>query len=371
MREQLYPLTGLRGLASAWVVLLHLQLLTPVLMPHVPVLSRVISGGNLGVDIFFMLSGLVITYTYLEKLAEPAPGALKTYLWLRVARIYPIHLATMLLVLCLVLLSAAAGSPPEEGRRFTPVNFVMNLFMLQAVPPALAWNDPAWSISTEFAAYLVFPLLAPVLIRLKPRSAVVALVTILCAGMVLLLLITYSAHEWPYWSGYALMWARIAICFPVGALLCVFWRANTGLAASNAAWMVPVSLAGIAVVSLLTPPAVALDLPVLAYPFIVLLLFGAAGGLGACNRALSTRFMQWSGRISYSVYLIHFPALLVVGQIVGIAGVEAGSPLAWVLLLLAFFAIAGAGAALYSFVEEPARKLIRRWTAPHAIPERG
>ena len=119
MREQLYPLTGLRGLASAWVVLLHLQLLTPVLMPHVPVLSRVISGGNLGVDIFFMLSGLVITYTYLEKLAEPAPGALKTYLWLRVARIYPIHLATMLLVLCLVLLSAAAGSPPEEGRRFT------------------------------------------------------------------------------------------------------------------------------------------------------------------------------------------------------------------------------------------------------------
>lgn len=367
MRKQLDSITGLRAFAAAWVVLLHTALLVPILLPEIPVVSRLLGGGNLGVDIFFMLSGFIIAYTYLKTLERPQPGAIKRFLWLRVARIYPVHLVMLFVVLAMVVVSTAAGAPPEEGRRFTALSFVMNLFMLQAVPPALAWNDPAWSISTEFAAYLAFPLLAPVLAKVSPKRALGLLIAILTVGVAMLLIIVYTAHEWPYWSGYALMWSRIAICFPAGILLFVIWK-HGRKARQDLSWMLPVGLIGITGATLLSPPAEAIAFPVLAYPCIPLLLIGCASGGGLLGRALSTRLMVWGGKVSYSVYLVHFPLLLVVQQLVARLGVEPGSPVALALLIATLALVVLAGGMLHALVEEPARKLIRRRLEPRATP---
>lgn len=369
MRKQLDALTGVRALAAAWVVLLHIALLTPVLLPEVPVVSRFIGGGNLGVDIFFMLSGFIIAYTYLDKLKKPAPGEVKRFLWLRVARIYPVHFVMLMVVLAMLIVTTMLGMPPDDDRRFSVLSFVMNLFMLQAVPPALAWDDPAWSISTEFFAYLAFPLMAPVLAKVRPRKAFGLMAAIIAVGIVALLFIVYTAHEWPYWSGYALMWVRIAVCFTAGALLFVVWRERGPEARAQLAWMLPVGLLGIAVVSLVSPPAEALELPVLAYPFIPMVLVGCASGAGALAHFFSTKPMVWGGKISYSVYLVHFPMLLVIQQVIERLGVTAGSPLAIVLLIATFGLVVAAGAFLYTFVEEPARKFIRRRVEPRATPE--
>lgn len=369
MREQLDALTGIRALAAAWVVLLHIALLTPDLLPEIPIVSRLIGGGNLGVDIFFMLSGFIIAYTYLGTLSAPAPGAIKRFLWLRVARIYPVHLVMLLVVLAMLIVTTMMGSPPEDERRFSALSFVMNLFMLQAIPPALAWDDPAWSISTEFFAYLAFPLMAPLLARLRPRRAFASMVAILAAGIVALLAIVYSAHEWPYWSGYALMWARITVCFTAGALLFIVWRDWSTEQRERLAFLLPVSLVGIAIVSIVSPPAQAIELPVLAYPFIPMLLIGCASGVGALTRFFSTRAMVWGGKVSYSVYLVHFPMLLVIQQVIERLAVQPGSPLAIVVLLATIGLVIAAGGILYTWVEEPARKFIRRRAEPRATPE--
>lgn len=367
MRSHIDPLTGVRGIAATWVVLLHIQLLLPELLPRIPVVGAVFDGGNLGVDLFFILSGFIISFTYLDRLGTRAPGDVSRYLWLRVARIYPTHLFMLLVVAALVAAMTIAGTPPEDERRFSPLSFVMNLLMLQAVPPALAWNDPAWSISTEFAAYLAFPLLVPLLARLTPRAATTGLVVLLGAGMIGLWIVVATAHEWPYWSGYVLMWTRIAVCFPVGCLLYVVWRSRPAGEWSRVAdVLLPVALVGVVVACVLTPPAEAIALPVAAYPFLVLLIFSLASSTGIVARLLSTRVMMWAGRASYSVYLVHFPLLLIVGAAVGYLGIDAGSPLAFVALGATLLAVLGAGAFAYHLVEEPSRKAIRRYADSRA-----
>ena len=367
MRSHIDPLTGVRGIAATWVVLLHIQLLLPGLLPRMPVVGAVFDGGNLGVDLFFILSGFVLSFTYLDRLGRRVPGDVSRYLWLRVARIYPTHLFMLLVVAALVAAMTAAGSPPADERRFSPLSFVMNLLMLQAVPPALAWNDPAWSISTEFAAYLVFPMLVPLLARLTPRAAVIGMAVLLGAGMTGLWLVVATAHEWAYWSGYVLMWTRIAVCFPVGCLLYVVWRSR-----SAEAWgrtsdvLLPIALTGIVAACVLTPPAEAITLPVAAYPFLALLIFSLASSTGIAARVLSTRSMMWAGRASYSVYLVHFPVLLAVGVVVAYLGIEPGSPLAFVALAATLLAVLGAGAFAYHLIEEPARRAIRRYADSRA-----
>lgn len=362
MRPQIAPLTGIRGIAATWVVLLHIQLLLPELLPRLPVVAALLDGGNLGVDLFFILSGFIISLTYLERLHKRVPGDVSRYLWLRVARIYPTHLFMVAVVVVMVAAMTFAGSPPADERRFSALSFIMNLFMLQAVPPALAWNDPAWSISTEFAAYLAFPLLVPLLMRVTPRAALIGLVVLLASGTTGLWFLVQTAHEWPFWSGYVLMWARIAVCFPVGCLLFIVWRsrpADGWIGLSNI--ILPIALAGTVATCLLSPPAEGIALPVLAYPFLAATIFALASATGPIARFLSSKPMSWSGRASYSVYLAHFPLLLVVVAVVGRFEIEPGTPLALLALAATLLAVLGAGAFAYHFVEEPSRRLIRRY----------
>lgn len=360
MRRHIDPLTGIRGVASGWVVLLHIQLLLPALLPPLPILGALVGSGNLGVDLFFLLSGFVITYTYLDRLGRGTPGAVRRFFILRFARIYPAHLATLLLVVALVAVSSAIGSPPHDERRFSLLSFIMNLFMLQAVPPALSWNDPAWSISAEFLAYLFFPLAVPVLARLTARSAGITAAVILSIGVPAMGIVVATADEWVYWSGYVLIWLRIAVAFPVGCLLYVVWRSRPP--GEWARWGGAISLTGVIGViaaCLLTPPARALTLPVWAYPFLALLIFGLASALGWISRLLSTRVMVWSGKISYSVYLIHFPIVLLTVTLLERMQPLNNPALRIGVLLCLLGAVIGAGAALFYVVEEPARRAIR------------
>ncbi|WP_295032343.1 acyltransferase [uncultured Microbacterium sp.] len=371
MRARIDPLTGIRGFAAGWVVLLHVHLLFA--LPALPVLDRLIDGGNLGVDLFFMLSGFVISYTYLDRLRAPRePGAVRTYLWLRVARVYPVHLVMLLVVAVLVAAMTAAGSPPTNGRQFSGLSFVMNVLMLQAVPPALAWNDPAWSISTEFAAYLAFPLLVPLLVRLRRRAVLALIGVLLGAGMVALWLILWHGESWAFWSGYALMWTRIVVCFPIGCLLYLLWRDQPAEGRRRLSRvLLPVSLAGVVAACFLAPSAGAVTLPVLAYPFLAALLFALASGDSGPARLLSTRPAIWCGKVSYSVYLVHFPLILVmrtVAERLGLFSSVAGT-IAVVAATLAGTVVAGG--ILYHFVEEPSRRLLRRLAEQRAMRSRG
>jgi peptidoglycan/LPS O-acetylase OafA/YrhL len=161
--REITDLTVCRALFAAWVFAYHVDLyLGPshLLGPFAGWLGR----GYLGVDGFFLLSGLILARTHPE-FAPGAPGrfAAKSWRFLikRLARIYPVHVATLCLLAVLLLVARGQGFSPRVASRFGFLPLVQNLLLVQGWGFADAgnWNYPSWSISTEWAGYLAFPVL--------------------------------------------------------------------------------------------------------------------------------------------------------------------------------------------------------------------
>lgn len=150
-------LDSLRGLCAVMVALFHFRANS-----HIEDLTLV-RNGWLFVDFFFVLSGFVIAESYSQKFADRSVS-FSRFIWLRLARIYPLHLVMLaLFVVTEFGLSAAyqkmggAGRIPfTEGR--SPALLPENLMLLQSlgISGVPSWNVPAWSISAEFWTYCLF-----------------------------------------------------------------------------------------------------------------------------------------------------------------------------------------------------------------------
>ncbi|HEY6576832.1 MAG TPA: acyltransferase family protein, partial [Mycobacterium sp.] len=94
---EIKALSGLRIVAALWVVLFHFR---PLLEQAAPgfrsALAPVLNCGAQGVDLFFILSGFVLTWNYLDKMGESwSTRATLHFLWLRLARVWPVYLVTL------------------------------------------------------------------------------------------------------------------------------------------------------------------------------------------------------------------------------------------------------------------------------------
>ena len=157
MDSEIRSLTGLRGIAALLVAILHI---------HQPGGDNWISAffrhGYLAVDLFFVLSGFVMALTYGSMFEQGFSGkAYGTFLAKRLARIYPLY---FLVTGTIAVIGVVADVQSVQGRSFVGVVF-MNLAMVQAWGMAPSLMPVAWSISTEWAAYLLFPLLATSILR--------------------------------------------------------------------------------------------------------------------------------------------------------------------------------------------------------------
>ena len=158
--RQLLCLTGLRGIAAWWVVIYHIKEYLPDGSPGW--LRAACEHGNLAVDLFFVLSGFIISYNYLPAFSRFSFIEYMRFLGIRLARIYPLHLFMIILYLANPLAIALASSRGGDVGRYNFLYYFMSIFLVQnwGFADHLAWNIPAWSISTEWMAYLLFPLLA-------------------------------------------------------------------------------------------------------------------------------------------------------------------------------------------------------------------
>ena len=105
-REQIPALTGLRFLAAFAVLLFHFAWVIPYPLS----LGQLIYHGTLGVDLFFVLSGFVMVYSYGDALSA-GQVSYRDFLQARFARIVPMHVLALLLLTPIVLYGLAAGSP--------------------------------------------------------------------------------------------------------------------------------------------------------------------------------------------------------------------------------------------------------------------
>jgi peptidoglycan/LPS O-acetylase OafA/YrhL len=127
-----------------------------------------VSRGYLWVEFFFALSGFILVHVYGERAWEFWKGkAYLPFLKARLARLYPVHVFTLISMLYLMLvlnqLSYVGGYTSIYHQPYAPVNtspsFIANLFLVQAwnIFPWLTWNGASWFVSVEFLLCLLFP----------------------------------------------------------------------------------------------------------------------------------------------------------------------------------------------------------------------
>jgi len=186
--RRLKGLTALRFVAALWVVLYHYR---DQLVFNVDDYTRLLAKGYIAVDFFFILSGFIMAHVYGDAI-KSGRFSHRDYLWKRFARLYPLHLVTLGGVLILFFLLRAAGQVPASDQKYDFAALPMHLLMLHAwgTTPHLAWNIPSWSISAEFAAYLLFPILMWVALRTRPWTALAGAVLSLLLGWGLVLAVT-------------------------------------------------------------------------------------------------------------------------------------------------------------------------------------
>ncbi len=350
--RQILPLTALRGLAAWWVVFYHFDL---YLFPYLPSWATYFaSKGYLAVDLFFCLSGFVIFFNYGHLKSTHAQDVFKFYVK-RWAKIYPLHLFTIGLY-CLLLSVLLLSHETIPAERFSLGGFLANIFLVQdwgTAAPALNWNIPAWSISAEFAAYLLFPLIV-VAVRKAGGRLFAGLVSIFC---LVCLLNVFYAHQ-NFHLGRAINTLGVLRCvvqFGVGALLARLYlekRFDNLLAGFTFVALAAVLFAA----GLWRWESVLIPLAWTA------LVFGLACG----NRhwpILNQPILVWLGEISYATYMIHY----FVRDLFKLALVHAGqvTPLSYVLLAL--LAVLGASVPLYFWLERPAQKYLTRKVTLKAV----
>jgi len=308
------PLTGVRLVAATWVVLFHIYLYNgDRLAANHPVVNAVVgpiaSQGDLGVDLFFLLSGFVLAHNYLDRLGpRPSLESTLSFLWLRIARVWPLYMVAILGGgLLLALRHHWWGSEPNVplswGRFFAQALMVQQWTASNV--PNTSWTGPAWSISAEWLAYVCFPVLAVAAWRLQRHAGRRATMLLAVAVLVPTLLWTGLAHT----QAAPFMWlARLASEFTCGVLLSAALRGRESRL-HRAPW-----LAGAAVVVTATwlYLAAAVDrawlgpLVLAVFPALVL---GLAHGDGRLHRLLGSRPMVLGGGVSFALYLVHVPLL--------------------------------------------------------------
>ncbi|MDQ0279301.1 peptidoglycan/LPS O-acetylase OafA/YrhL [Arthrobacter silviterrae] len=348
-------LTGIRILAALWVVAEHFGSVLMGLFPGADRASVMINSGYLGVEVFFILSGFIISHNYAERFQNLSFAGYKEFIQKRIARLYPVHILTLGAAGAFVLGASVLHIDLNSSEKYDTRSFIMNIFMMQSIPPAQAWNNPAWSISAEFGAYILFPLFIVAVMRVKSKSWLLGL-----SGAAMMLVVVgmqYLEIKYEFSpTGYLGIWLRIFGEFTAGCFLWRFWK--LGCKPSKRYDLLALTgLVGIVAIILWSNGVGARNFLVL--PFIGIVILGCAGAVGPVRVFLSSRFMDFGGRISYSLYMVHFLVLMVGGKILPWTHFVSSNWIIRLIILLTYYVTSLATAVVvYKLVEEPGRKFI-------------
>ena len=347
-RPPLPALTGLRAVAAGWVVLFHYRDDLLALVPGLAPLDTFMRAGYLGVDLFFPLSGFVLAYTYADRLGSFSWRASTDFVRNRFARVWPVHVLTLNLDLAVAALVGTLGVG-ADGHRRTLRAYVENVAMVHTwFNDRPSFNAPAWSISSEWFAYLLAPLLFVAAVRVRRAAPALALAAASYAAM----LAVFATMALPNGNLEHMFYVRILGEFVGGMLLCLAW-VRGGARLGRCVVVLPVTL----VVLALVPAASAGHY--WAAPALALGVAGLAASSGWVTSALSWPLVVAAGEASYALYMTH---LLGQPLVHSLRVWAQGSGWASALVVVGFLAaLVGTAWLVHTTVEKPAR---RRLQAP-------
>jgi peptidoglycan/LPS O-acetylase OafA/YrhL len=349
--SMLKRLTGVRAVAAIFVVFFHFSDDFESLFHPLRWLHSVSRSGDVGVDLFFILSGFILSLNYLDKFESISTREYVDFLRARLARVYPVHLFTLLLLGAFVVGAHHYGMH-VEAQNHTRFTFFTNVFLVQVWPffyHGLSWNDPSWSISAEWFVYLLFPLLALKIARTK-RPLIwswILLTTFLVAS---------------FWGARAqLSWSLLRVTCEFFAGCMLFRVYHAGIRCPMKPWLSGLLSLSICVLCVnfgLTKSFV--------LPFLALLIWGLAD---EPDGLLAGRTAVYWGQVSYSLYMTHGISEVVLDRILPVARFEHAGLIVRLGVIAAYLAvIALASVATFHLVEEPARKWLRTRSSRPSVP---
>lgn len=287
-----------RGVAALLVALFHLSA-AGAFYEFPP-----IRHGGIAVPFFFVLSGFVIAYAYGGRLNTPLDAQI--FITRRIGRLFPLHLFTLgilvaleLAKLAMVKLGIQSGQAPFTGDNSIEA-LAANLLLLHAVIPfgSYTWNVPSWSISTEFYTYFVF--LACMMLFGAYRR--IAIYTVIVGFGVLLLLLQTRATPLHDTSGYGLVMCIFGFFLGTMTYAAFEWYRGQQLGMGTGPELIALFL--MVAMFWMKPFGDAATMAIFA-----ICIFIFAFDSGSVSRVLAHPSLQFLGRISYSIYLVHFVIL--------------------------------------------------------------
>ncbi|TXH03479.1 MAG: acyltransferase [Nevskiaceae bacterium] len=364
VKQDFAALTTLRAIGALCVVEHHCWLFVYPAWPR----SWIVPGFQLWPDYFFILSGFILTHVYGKTLRHGGRDEVFNYFVHRIARVYPLHLAVLVMLVGLEsirLLMAQHAGLETRGRYFvdstSPRYILTNLLLVQAwgIQHMNSWNMPAWSISAEFACYLAFPMMLNHELASKPRRAAL-LATISACGLTWIQL---SRHTFDV--TFDLGVPRAFFSFSIG---CVLYHYRHVLL--NAVAFIPATALQSSIVAGVLA-AYAVNAPGLAFiPLWVALIAAMTRENGLPAKILAWPPLVAMGERSYSYYMTHVLVIWAMLLTKAAAPATFGQFLEWPSLAI-LAAILGTTIGIsewtYRYIEKPGRAWVRRRLSRHQI----
>jgi peptidoglycan/LPS O-acetylase OafA/YrhL len=379
--RKLDALTGIRFFAALWVVFYHYGVIS---VSHQPgwqqdlegTESIVAGGGYVGVNLFFVLSGFILAYTYVTPNVTLRHGA-KVFWVARFARIYPVYLLGLLLAIIPTFSWSGCSSIKLAcslgDRTLTAISSVT---LVQTWIPTLPirWNQPSWSLSVEATFYLLFPFIVIPAMRMATNRCIMTIVGLWLFGIVVVatylhLASQYAAANDEAWLQFMMFSPLIHLNgFLMGIVLYRAFQLHSGrgipgkriAGISNDLLVGSVILLTVLVLFSGQVPFLYLHSGILD-PVFAVGIYILATGEGRFAALLSMPALLLLGEASYGMYIFHVPIADWLIRGIRHSGVSALYPdahlagfLALYIALLVAFSIAS-----YTWLERPARRVIR------------
>lgn len=419
--EALPALTGLRAIAALAVLLAHgAGLILKFQASSIGWVYWLEQGAGFGMTLFFVLSGFVIHYNYRTIVTANKIAGIGWFIWARFARLYPLFFLMLIIDILFGhnFYKYMAGEPNEFSDIVRALPYYLTFTQSWVYLPlerysliyAIGVATPlTWSISTEWFFYLCYPFFAGLLLKLR-RPGTTILFMLLCAAVWVGFAVGFVRGEtllnkWAVihfgemagvvdgqastlqdsfrrWLIYFSPYARIGE-FVLGCLTCQLYLLMQGREVGSGERVLGRILTWAAVASL--PVATHLlyrpqggystvpDLVLAALsnnfglaPTAALMIFCMARYSGVLARLLGSAPMVGIGEASYSIYLLHFPILAMIGSYVAYELPMTAANIAFQLARLGLLmaVIVGLALAVSTYIEAPSRRWMRRlWSS--------
>lgn len=336
-------------------------------------LRQIVGNGFVGVSLFFVLSGFILSYSYLDasgqKRVEP-----RTFWMARFARIYPVYVLGIVVMLPFYLLYLLPQMSVLKAMLKVAAGALVTLSLLQSWVPPLASliNHPSWSLSAEAFFYFVFPFAAPLAARLPPRRLLglggalwlVSLVGPLCY-------LRFVGPGTPGQSGFLIGLLKFNPLlrlpeFLIGVVLGILLLRLDGAGAKASERLAPMlSLAALGTALLVLAQGSRIPYVLMScvlVPVFALLIYSLAFNRGVLGAFLSLPPVMLLGEASYALYIIHIPLYTILSAAAAKWSLSTSSGS---FLLVYLLCAVGTSLLITRFLEKPAREALkRRWARP-------